>query len=577
MQQSTAAQIVTALESGSMATVGFALSRDEKLDIAYYITGREAEESTIELADFACTPRTSSPIQFAAVPEEASQWNGWGGSLANQRHQPRSEGLAPDTVTDLELQWVFAVPNATRSRAQPVVTPEAVFVGSQQGVVYALDPTDGCPIWLFHADAEVRGSVVLGYDSQRRPETLYFGDFKANAYAIDAGDGTLRWKTRVHEHPRATITGSVTLHEDQVIVPVSSGEVILAARDEYACCTFRGAVVALDARDGSIRWRTFTVDEPRPTSENALGVWQQGPSGAPVWSAPTIDAERGLVYAATGQNYSSPATGTSDAVLALDIESGDIEWVSQVTEGDAWNGACSTGGANCPAENGPDFDIGASPILTETPSGRDLLFVGQKSGMTYAMDPEDQGAIVWRTRVGRGGTMGGVHHGMASDGDRLYVGVFDQPSTNAYAEGDPRPGLHALDLDTGEFLWRHDLEADCEPQPFACWHGISAPVSSTGELIFAGSMGGTLRAFDARDGSVLWQTQARGDFGTAHGIQARGGSIEADGPVLAGGKVYVTSGYEKWGETPGNVLLVYGLPESSAPGSLASGTPNADQ
>jgi polyvinyl alcohol dehydrogenase (cytochrome) len=336
-------------------------------------------------------------------------------------------------------------------------------------------------------------------------------------------------------------------------------EVLLAARVGYPCCSFRGALVALSVSSGEELWRTYTTDEPHPTIFSTAGIQQYGPSGAPIWSSPTIDAERKLVYAGTGENYSSPANGYSDAVLAMDLASGQIVWAAQLTRDDAWNGACSLGTPNCPEENGPDYDIGASPILTRDEKGRELLLVGQKSGMVYALDPASNGALVWEQRVGSGGTMGGIHWGMSTGGEKLFVGVSDLPTNNPYNVGQAHPGIHALRLGTGEILWRNDLPDKCESSRFLCWQGISAAVSSTPDLVFAGGLDGILRAFDVDDGRTLWETNTRQSFGTRNGIEATGGSIEADGPVIMNGQVFITSGYDKWAEAPGNVLLVYSL------------------
>ena len=219
---------------------------------------------------------------------------------------------------------------------------------------------------------------------------------------------------------------------------------------------------------------------------------------------------------------------------------------------------------NCPEEDGPDYDIGASAILVTSKSNRDLLLVGQKSGLTYAMDPDQQGKILWRQRVGSGGTMGGVHWGMSSDGERLYVGVSDLPTKNRYNQGDPYPGVHALDPDTGEFLWRNVLPSLCpEGIKFACFQGISAAVSSSPGLVFAGGMDGRLRAFDASSGDTLWTYNTYREFTAVNGLKGQGGSIEADGPVIANGRLFVTSGYDKWAEMPGNMLLVFSFPNQT--------------
>ena len=124
--------------------------------------------------------------------------------------------------------------------------------------------------------------------------------------------------------------------------------------------------------------------------------------GRGVWSTPTVDAARGVLYITTGDNYSHPATDTSDAVMALDLKTGHIVWSQQTTPNDVYNSSCGGRGTNCPAESGPDYDFGGSAMLVRTPDGRDVLVAGQKSGVVYALDPANKGKLLWQTRVGKG-------------------------------------------------------------------------------------------------------------------------------------------------------------------------------
>ena len=546
-------RIVESLTSGMMSTAGMPLSPKEIRQVAYYLTGKTVDSKPVDLSAYFCT-KDPAPRESAA-----DGWNSWGG-YGNQRFQSEERILGPDNVQNLTLKWAFAFPQTTRVRSQPTVTADTTYIGSQDGTVYALDTDSGCIRWTFQADAEVRGALNLHLDSDTGKRSLFFGDLKANAYALEAMTGDLLWKTRVHEHPLAMLTGSFVADQDRVYVPVSSLEVVPAAQVEYPCCTFRGALVALNVKDGTVAWRTYTTEMPVPNGKSSAGTGQFGPSGAPIWSSPTLDSKRNLVIATTGQNYSSPATGTSDALIAMDTATGEIQWVSQVTANDAWNGACSRNTPNCPEEDGPDFDIGASAILITTRADKDLLLVGQKSGLTYALDPDQDGKILWTRRVGRGGTMGGVHWGMSSDGDRLYVGVSDIQTYNPSAVGEPHPGVHALDPLSGEILWRSPVPNICPSDlKFRCDPGISAAVSSSPGLVFAGGMDGMLRAFDASNGGVLWSYDTRRTFTSVNGVEGKGGSIEADGPVIVNGELFITSGYDKWAEVPGNVLLVFSL------------------
>ena len=541
-------RIIKSLESGLMSTAGIGLSLADKHAVAEFITGKKVADSKISETIYTCKSiGVDLPKSLSKV-----DWNGWGGKSGNRRHQENESGISPDNVVELKLKWAFAFPEATRVRSQPIVSKNMVYIGSQAGIIYALDVETGCVHWEYQAKDEVRGSLFLQLDS------LLFGDLDGNAYAIDAQSGELKWRTKVHPNPLAVVTGSVIADEKKVYVPVSSLEIIPAARVEYECCSFRGAVVAIDLQSGEKVWTTYTIDEPKPTYKTSAGTQQHGPSGAPVWSGPTLDLKRNLLYATTGQNYSSPATGTSDAVLAMDLNSGEIKWVTQVTKDDAWNGACSRNTPNCPKEDGPDYDIGASAMLSTAENGKQLLIIGQKSGMVYALDPDAKGKIVWKKRVGSGGTMGGVHWGMSTDNQKVYVGVSDLPTNNPYNVGAAHPGLHALDLKTGEFVWRNDLPNVCaKGGKFMCFPGISAAVSSSTNLVYAGGMDGMFRIFSASKGEILWEYDTKQAVSTINGVKGFGGSIESDGPVIANGNIYLTSGYDKWAEAPGNILMVF--------------------
>jgi polyvinyl alcohol dehydrogenase (cytochrome) len=550
-------RIYDALNSGVMSAAALMMSNQDIRQVAYYLTGKQVEDNKQQREQFLCEAGPQ-----AVKKGTQARWTGWGGAQGNQRYQAEETILNPDNVHGLKLKWAFGFPETTRVRSQPTVTASFVYIGSQEGTVYALDADIGCIRWAFDAGTEVRGAIKLHTHPTDGRSILVFGDTKANAYSLDANTGEMLWKTKVHEHALATITGSVNADKDKVYVPISSSEIIPAARPQYECCTFRGALAAVNLIDGTIAWRTYTTEEPIATGKNSAGTNSFGPSGAPIWSSPMLDSKRKLVIATTGQNYSSPATGTSDAVIAMDTATGEIRWITQVWENDAWNGACSYRTANCPEEDGPDFDIGTGVILTKTAANKELLLVGQKSGLVFALDPDQNGKILWQKRVGSGGTMGGVHWGMSSDGDRLYVGVSDLPTRNPYTKGEPKPGLNALDPPTGEILWHLPMPNDCPAEiKFRCYPGISAAVSSSPGLVFAGGMDGMLRAVDASNGKILWEEDTYKPYTTVNGIEGIGGSIEADGPVIANGQLYVTSGYDKWAEMPGNVLLVFALPD----------------
>ncbi|MDH3511131.1 MAG: PQQ-binding-like beta-propeller repeat protein [Gammaproteobacteria bacterium] len=546
-----------------MATQAAALSDEQKKHVAEYLSGKSLESQVIEKPPPTCD---SIEIDLNQPPRQLA----WGVDLSNSRFQPAATGgLTAENAGELELKWSFAYPNSIKARSQPTIAGGTVFVGSESGTVYALDAKRGCVRWTFRASAEVRTPVIVANwkagDGNAAPRA-YFGDILARAYAIDARAGQLLWMTKVDEHPNATITGAPVLVDDKLYVPVSSLEVVVAADPAYACCTFRGSLVAIDSNSGDIVWKTYTIDEqPADSGMTSAGTRILAPSGAPVWNSPLVDRKRRQLYVGTGESYSSPAGSTSDAVIAFDMENGDILWVNQATAGDAWNVAClsdyTEDSANCPEENGPDFDFAAGMMLVSLADGSELLLAGQKSGEVMGIDP-DTGVTRWRTTVGRGGVQGGVHFGMATDGERLFVPINDmiypEDATRYKFKTPPRPGIFALDPASGEEIWAQPAADVCPPGNTFCDPGISAAVTAIPGAVIAGHMDGRLRIYAAEDGSVLWEFDTLRKFTTVSGEAAQGGSMSGGGPAVADGMLYINSGYGIYMHMPGNVLLAFG-------------------
>ncbi len=494
----------------------------------------------------------------SVLPAAAPVFAGWSLTEQGTRFIPQAVAQLPvQDVSKLELDWVFAYPGATRARSQPVPFGNSILVGSQAGVVYALDLETGCAHWEFRADVEVRSAIEVNAQGTR----AYFGDIKGQVYAIDPRTGTEIWRVLAHQHPDTTITGSPRLYQDTLYVPLSSSEWGSAADPGYACCTFRGGVVALDVVTGKERWTAYAIaEEPSPTGKtNEAGVALFHPAGAPIWNSPTIDSKRKLLYVGTGEAYTSPAADTSDSVLAFDLETGERVWAYQSISGDAWNMACFIGGgANCPEEDGPDLDIGAPPVLMNV-DGKDVLVAGQKSGDVFALDPAS-GKLLWRNKIGRGGFAGGVHWGLAADSQRIYAPNADTVFTGRFT-GPRKPGLFALNPSDGEILWFAKAPEVCaqEHKP-ACDPGFSAAVTAIPGVVFAGAFDGHLRAYSAERGELLWDFNTHGEFKSVSGEMAQGGSIESDGPVVYRGRVLVNSGYLFGDRMAGNALLVFKAP-----------------
>jgi len=505
---------------------------------------------------FGQTPAAGTCATTPALTDPAAEtrWNGWGASVTNTRFQPADQArLSASDVPKLKLKWAFGIANVMQSRSQPAIAGGRLFMASDSGVVYALDPKTGCTYWTFKAQAGIRAAVSVG------PRAIYFADTKANAYALDRETGAQLWVRRVDDHPLAKSTGAPTLHDGRLYVTVAGvGEETSATRPDYQCCTFRGSVSALDATTGEVIWKAYTIPEaPKPRGKSATGAQLWGPSGAGVWSAPTIDAKRGLVYVATGNGYSDPQQKTSDAVLAFELKTGQMKWASQVTPKDVWVLGCNTrpgqpANPSCPAEVGPDFDFSASPILTTMPNGRDVIVVPQKSGVGYGLDPEKEGEIVWQYRFGRGSPIGGVW-GAAVDSQHAYFSAADY---NTPAPG----GLHAVRLDNGQRVW---FTPPKQPALCAgaslCSPAQSAALTVIPGIVFSGSADGGMRAYSTADGSIVWEFDTNRPFDTVNGVKATGGSMDGPGPIVVDGILYVTSGNGGLVGRSGNVLLAFGI------------------
>lgn len=538
------AAFLAALDGGVMTTQAAQLTGPDKLAVADFVVGESPGEPW-DWRGMAC--------DFHAG--DAGRENRyWGFEPRNTRYVASAEAGEP------ELQWAFAYPHATRARSQPAYADGTLYFGSDTGAVYAMDARAPCIHWVFSAASEVRTGITVVGDIEHAGRMLVFGDFMGNVYALNAASGEQLWKVRPETHATATITAQPQYHDGVVYVAISSREFLAAASPGYDCCTFRGSVVALDAVTGKKRWQSHVIDKPAA----AMGVRKSGtailaPSGAPIWNTPTIDTERKQLYVGTGENYSRPASASSDAIVAMDLETGRIRWLQQTTAGDAWNVACNRGSrdpSNCPSPRGPDFDFGAPPMLVEV-AGGDILVAGQKSGRVFGMSPAS-GEIIWSTRVGRGGGQGGVHFGMAAADGKVLVPIFDGESQVDMASDYPRrPGLHALDAATGELLWSTIADDVCAGRRF-CAPGISAPVTVLDGVVLAGHSDGRFRGYDLDTGEVLWSVETDREFEAVNGLAASGGSIGGgSGPVYADGMVYLNSGYSSLRHMPGNVLLAF--------------------
>jgi polyvinyl alcohol dehydrogenase (cytochrome) len=553
LQQFQPEAVITALTTGKMQAQGSVLTEAQRRTVAEFATGKKVGAGNTQVAN-QC--RASAPMRD---PAAGPSWNGHGNGPAATRFQDaKSGGITAADLPRLKLKWAFGYANVGAARAQPTLAGGRLFVASENAEVHALDPKTGCTYWTFKAQAGVRTAPsVAPYRaaSGKRGYAVYFADGRANVYAVDAQTGALVWSTKVESHASAGITGSPVVYDGRLFVGVQGlGEEGRGSTGGYACCTFRGSLNALDTSTGKVLWKTYTIDEPKPRAKGKNGVQLYGPAGGGIWSAPSVDVKRGLVYAATGNAYADPPQKMTNAVIAFDQKTGDVRWYKQLTVADNWAMGCNAKNPDnpaCPETLGPDFDFSATPMLAKVGS-RDIIVLPQKSATAYALDPDHNGEVVWIRGFGNGSGLGGQWGG-AADGVNFYTGTNDFKT-------DTPGGMTAISLADGHIVWKMPPQPLlCGQKRMGCGAGQGAAVTAIPGAVFSGAHDGGLRAYSTVDGHILWTFDANKDFVTVNGVKANGASMDGPGAIVAGGMLFVNAGYGGLVGRPGNVLLAFGL------------------
>ncbi len=544
-------RIYDALTTGVMKPQGDSLTDEQKKMLATFLSGRPL--GSLKEGDAKDMPNHCASNPPLSDPSTGPEWNGWSPDGVNSRFQDAKDaGLTADQVPQLKLKWAFGYPTGLSAFGQPTVVSGRIFVGSDIGYVYSLDAQTGCVYWSYQAKGSVRSAVsiapVKGHGATKY--AAYFGDAHANVYAVDAQTGAELWTTRVDDHFVARITAAPKVYEGRVYVPVSSSEEFSSSNLDYSCCTGRGSVVSLDANTGKQVWKTYVVDTPKPVRKNSKGVQQYAPSGGSIWNSPTIDAKRDAIYFGTGDGQTEPTPDTTDAIMALSLKTGKVLWFYQAQAGDAFMGGCNgdTRTDNCPKVNGPDQDIGNSPILRKLANGKSVVVFGMKNGTVTALDPDRKGAVVWSVHVvdipkGQENSfaahLNGVVWGGAADDENVYYGLQSG-------------GMVALKLATGDVVWRATL-----PKTGSARVINSAAATAMPGVVFLAGSDGKLYALSTTDGHVLWEYDTARPFDTVNKVAARGGAIASIGPSIANGMLFIGSGYGVTGTNSGNVLLAF--------------------
>lgn len=553
IRRRSAEDVVQTLTEGSMKQQAAGLLAEQIRALAIHLTGK-LPGPPIE----ASLQANRCPAPPAPITLNGPGWNGWGFDTDNSRYQPRP-GIKAGDVAKLKVKWAWAHPGPMAT-GQPTIINDRLYLTVEAGLIVSLSAQTGCLHWAMKPGAAVRAALSVGplpaANQSRAKYALYFGDEKAHVQAVDADTGRLLWKTKVEEHFLARITGAPLLHRNRLYVPVSSFEETAGRDDKYECCTFRGSLVALDAVTGRIVWKHYVIQtEPKPSWKNSAGTQMYGPAGGAIWSAPTLDWKRKLIYAGTGNSYTDLESPHTDAIMAFEMQTGRIRWVNQLSANDNFLVGCRQPGVgNCPKRGGPDHDFGSSPVLRTLPNGKHLLLAGQKSGVMWALDPDRQGKVLWQVKVGNGGALGGIEWGFAADADAVYIPVAD-PGGAAR-----KPGLTALRLATGEQLWHVPAPpAQCSWGTMRCLNSQSAAATVIPGAVFSGTADGHLRAYSTKDGAILWDVDTAAPFQTVNAGIAKGGTLDGGGPTIANGMLYTNSGYGRLIGYPGNLLLAFSV------------------
>jgi polyvinyl alcohol dehydrogenase (cytochrome) len=589
LKQMPPERIYESITTGTMRAQATHLSDQEKRLIAEWVGGRKIDSDLAGAAEKMPNVCSSHPPVRSL---DAPGWNGWGVDLRNSRSQSTgAAGLSPGQVSRLTLKWAFGFPGATALYGQAVIDGR-LYVSSNAGYVYSLDADTGCVHWSFRSQSVVRSGFTVGRMSRASDRLIvFFGDIHGMAYALDASTGDLIWKSLTDRHPLARITGTPVLHEGRVYVPVASLEEPESGQANYACCSFRGYLTALDAATGAPVWKTYTIpEEPKGVGTNSRGKEMLAPAGAGIWVTPILDVKRRALYFGTGNAFSGTPR-TANAVMAVHMDSGKILWSMQALPVDVWHNGCpqtipggraeargraggggaqqaapggagrsadvGTGGGrggqrgggipypaeNCPNPTGPDWDFSAPPALATTVDGRDVIIAPQKQGLVWALNP-DNGAVLWKQDVAReiAGGRGETLFGGAVDNHKAYFGLVSG-------------GHLALDLKTGEEVWYAPIT---RPAGRENKRGIVGAVTLIPGVLLSGAGDGVVRAVSSKTGQLLWQFDTAQEFTTVNGVAAHGGSLASGGPTVANGMVFIGSGYPGFqAGDPGNVLVAF--------------------
>lgn len=546
--------------TGIMGPMATSLTAKEKTDLVAWLTAGQATAPAQWTDALMCAPDKRGVSGSASIVSL-----GFGVDANQTRSLSAAQaGLTKAQLGNLERAWAIGFPGQGSGSGVSILSDGTIFTTGGQRLI-AVDAASGCVKWAYTANS--RNTPALGEINGRKVVAI---SIARDIHVVDAATGELVWKASGQpvDGSGGQIRGGVIFANGKVIVPISASGVAAGMNPRHECCTGHGSVVALNAADGTHAWEYHTMPEATYNGQvNSLGVKQRGPSGAPIWSVPVYDAKRNLVLVTTGENTSHPGTDTSDAIIAINADTGKVAWQFQAMAADIWNMSCNveTGenGPNCPVlfgGDGRDYDFGAGAVLVSA-NGKDIVLAGQKSGHAWALDA-DTGKVLWSQRVGEGTALGGVHWGIAVSGDKLILPINDPGLGGASPK--LKPGVFTFDIATGRPGWSYDAKPNCEGARATAVSGCTsrygfsaAPVVVDGAVVGA-TLGGEVIILDGADGHVINRLDTVGPVPTLNAeVAGKGGSIDAHAISAGAGMIFINSGYGQFGQTAGNVLIAY--------------------